>query len=37
MTGRIAQSLMGIQDDWKDTYRRDTISTSIWKRDGQPG
>ena len=27
-------SHMGVQDDGKDTYKRDTISTSIWKRRG---
>ena len=32
MAGEIAKRLMGVQDDGKDTYRRNTVSTSIWKR-----
>ena len=29
MTRGIAKRLMGVQDDNKDTYRRDSVSTSI--------
>ena len=31
MTRRIAKRSIGVQDDGEDTYRRDTVSTSIWK------
>ena len=31
MVGRIAKHFMGIQDDSKDAYKRDTVLTSIWK------
>ena len=31
MAGKITKSFIGIQDDGKDAYRRDIISTSIWK------
>ena len=34
MAGGITKRLMGVQDDGKDTYRRNTFSTSIWKRRG---
>ena len=37
MVEGIAKHLMGIQDDGKDTYRRDTILTSIWKRSSHSG
>ena len=37
IAGRIAKRFMGIQDDDKDAYMRDTISTSIWKRDNHLG
>ena len=29
MVGRITKCFMGIQDDGKDAYRRDTVLTSI--------
>ena len=29
MVGRIAKHFMGIQDDGKDVYREDIVSTSI--------
>ena len=31
MVGRITKCFIGIQDDDKDAYRRDTISTNIRK------
>ena len=31
MVGRVAKYSMGIQDNGKDTHRRDNVSTSIWK------
>ena len=36
MAERIAKRSIGVQDDDKDTYRRDTVSTSIWKRSRHP-
>ena len=37
MAEGIAKHLMSIQDNDKDTYRRDTILTSIWKRSSHSG
>ena len=37
MAGRITKCFIGIQDDGKDTYRRDTVLTRIWKRGSHPG
>ena len=37
MAEGIAKHLMSIQDNGKDTYRRDTILTSIWKRSSHSG
>ena len=31
-----AKCLIGVQDDDKDTYRRNIVSTSTWKRCGYP-
>ena len=31
MARRITKSFIGIQDDGKDAYRRDTVSISIWE------
>ena len=31
MAGRITKCFIGIPDDGKDAYERDTVSTSIWK------
>ena len=31
MVKRITKCFMGMEDDGKDAYRRDTVSTSIWK------
>ena len=36
MVERIAKRSMGVQDDDKDTYRRDTVSTSIRKLGRHP-
>ena len=31
MVKRITKCFMGMEDDDKDAYRRDTVLTSIWK------
>ena len=36
MAGRIAKLSMGVQDDGKDAYKRDTVSTSIRKQGRHP-
>ena len=36
MVEGIAKCLIGVQDDDKDTYRRNIVSTSTWKRCGYP-
>ena len=36
MAGRIAKHFVGIQDDDKDAYKGDAVSTSIWKRGRHP-
>ena len=36
MVERIAKRSMGVQDDDKDAYRRDTVSTSIRKQSRHP-
>ena len=36
MARRIAKRSMGVQDDDKDAYRKDTVLTSIWKRGCHP-
>ena len=37
MARRIVKHFMGLQDNDKDAYRRNTILTSIWKRGSHPG
>ena len=36
MAKRIAKRSMGVQDDDKDVYRKDTVSTSIQKLSRHP-
>ena len=36
MAGRIAKRSMGVQDDGEDTYKRDTVSTSVQEQGHHP-
>ena len=36
MARRVAKCIIGIQDDYQNTYRRDAVSTSIQKRGSYP-